>query len=1484
MSNYKEIDNIQIPVELREIKLGDLIEIMGGEKYNTIRTLKKAKAIPDYITPENIEENKDFVIKPPEGFEDGIEIHAKIGNLVNFSKRANIQNDLIKIATEKIKEYNPNLVEKFAKEYVPNRILEGPSFSDKAIESISTLGSKAIKPITYNLYNLINEDFAKKSEDIGKKIIEKTGVEYVESKWKDLGKKGFEAIRSIPKVGEEIIPNPEYSAEMFKFFNPYSMVVRPVVSTLTEPSPIDVATLVPAGVISKSAIGTAGKLAEKTKTSLTQIGEKALDSYMKNMAVIDKPEIQATILSKYGVPGAKELAPKSALPIIEEMAKDNLEKQFKINEFLKSKGINIKSNDYGEALLNYFRGIPDERAKYILKKYSASGKITSEDINKLTRELNDEFVSNISQTTPNEIKEMAKNAGKIVTDEEAQKIAKEININALKYNENLGLSDFSKKKILNIEEPNIKKSIEKELNTIKTESYLQFKKRNIEEIIPKTAKISKEENTVLKNPEIIKSEFINNSLKSVRQGFTGESISQLNKKMPKTINEKIKKLEYALFDQNINVLKYAPLYRFWNERTKIYWKTYNAYMEVYELVKDLNPKEYAYMNYRIFYNALLEETERGNLYVFKNSTEVRNAFNKIREEFIKNNPSIDINKLDEFIDNTVAKKMSEKGLELLRESPFYTEEFAKAVYDKKYYFSFTPPEELNKFIKPDVFEFTKAADIDEEIFTPFLKARVGSSIIPEDNVMKAFYKGLLYKVYSTEKYKMISRIQKEFGITEDEIKNGVKDAMRAEKLSDALAIPKEEIMSGIKNENMLKLQQVNLPVLENVNGHIIIKKTKTYLPEEIVSFLKNKQNTFSETIVGEAYNNLSIVINKFITSSFLELNPSYFGFKMFLRDVFDMFLLNPGSTFNFSKKITNTIKKIFNIEYNKFDDELRPLVDFDAIKTLFKIKYKDIFSKDYSKETIKLGELGAFSGKPIPDFISQKTTLLDRIIGHLDIKENMLDTIKTNVVNGSAIKIPFEIIKTIYSNIALVGSGFMVNWDTAGKGYGALRLIAKENKISKLDEKEFLKLAEKEIEKKQEILYEYAAKKFKTTPLGTVKQMTIEFEKTGEFIQKLKGFTYFLNPQMQSYKNHYFVMKADPLTYSLRLSMLISSSIIANYELFEWDKENIKKYGDKYISLVYKDPEYISKDLQIKLGTAELENGFIVPLTLSIPLGEIGGIFNSYFYINTLVANLTDSYNDGFKKSIQNMYNKKKAQTIFRNISPSVSATVTIPLELMTGKMIGRGELGKNIVPENLQNLEPKSQYDRFTDPTYIMLGEKFGISPKKLQYYSGYYGFGKNLIENLSEKESEKYKQEPIGKFKSGLRAILPIYSTSLREKESVINNIIENEMAENKELKHNLSELNKAKNLIKSLIFNKMTGNTEYEAKNIEHLNNLINQNINNPEFNEINSYIKSIEKSYDINSIINSMPNTLKMDKELINDIINITKEKYSYLTKK
>ena len=150
-------------------------------------------------------------------------------------------------------------------------------------------------------------------------------------------------------------------------------------------------------------------------------------------------------------------------------------------------------------------------------------------------------------------------------------------------------------------------------------------------------------------------------------------------------------------------------------------------------------------------------------------------------------------------------------------------------------------------------------------------------------------------------------------------------------------------------------------------------------------------------------------------------------------------------------------------------------------------------------------------------------------------------------------------------------------------------------------------------------------------------------------------------------------------------------------------------------------PDYV-KDNYYLIKTSDGE-------FIRIPKGRMISIFGS---ASRRMLELIDGEEDAFEGYLKNAYSQVGVANPMEN-------NILAPLIQAYGTENGRTWYGEDLVPTRLQDVPKGEQYDSSTDKLSILLGEKLGISPYKLDYvldqYSG--GIGDLFLPMITEEAS---------------------------------------------------------------------------------------------------------------------------------------------------
>lgn len=838
----------------------------------------------------------------------------------------------------------------------------------------------------------------------------------------------------------------------------------------------------------------------------------------------------------------------------------------------------------------------------------------------------------------------------------------------------------------------------------------------------------------------------------------------------------IDSLVRTIFDQNIDLIKNKAydLYKFYNDTGRIYYSAYEKILPITEKIRENLIKDkylYNYANSYIYLNSLLEEIDLGNSFGFKIGGQadflprdtIIKKLKQLDEEYLKLKYGKDFNKhFDELqqikteIDD-LSKKMSDTGLEILKNMPFVDKAHYEAIVNanRKYYFSYLPEKEVDKLLKlkkGDWFGETK--QVVENLFTPFLKERGTNAFIPNFDVFGSFIKGVITKQYALEKFNVIRQTIDTLGLTEDELLNGITNPIKIKNVAEISGLNEEILKKGkITSPERIGYKEITVPFI-NEENKLIAKKV--YLPIGVVDFVDDKVNTFSKTILEEMYDKVSFMLSKGQISLMLETNPVYLFKNMIHRDILNSLLYSPGALTKTSKKIALLLNKHLNVEITDPTKILRPFIDLDSIKAALKVA---VNNKDAE---IMLGKTGAFAHKPS----------VDKMLGIGDLikiseqeKSSVLSRTKNIILNG----------------LYITAGNFMETWEKFIKSWQFFRQVPQEININELlKTKEGISKLENYINKTQSELLEYFVKNYSTIPSSAIKGVSIDFNKVGSFTVKLKSFTYFLNPQLQDIRNVYLFAKSQPKAFALRYASAQAALSALNLMLFEWDKQNQEKYGSKYIPVYFLSSYRLGKYANIPLGIAELTDGTKVPILFGITLPESLAYSNMIFSNNIafeyLINNIKRDYaNKEFDKSSKeyNIINEIKKNRIYDAEEMLFSITLGLVPSIAYSFITGKTPDGREVIPPSIKELSPGSQYTDTTSNIFRYLGNILNIPPRALQEISNKFPIIRDIpySQTMQTYFGNKLlkKQIETGNYPTPI-----IYETQPRYKDEIFNYLL--------------------------------------------------------------------------------------------------------------
>lgn len=223
------------------------------------------------------------------------------------------------------------------------------------------------------------------------------------------------------------------------------------------------------------------------------------------------------------------------------------------------------------------------------------------------------------------------------------------------------------------------------------------------------------------------------------------------------------------------------------------------------------------------------------------------------------------------------------------------------------------------------------------------------------------------------------------------------------------------------------------------------------------------------------------------------------------------------------------------------------------------------------------------------------------------------------------------------------------------------------------------------------------------------RDVTVDFSKAGTTIKLINQVVPFLNAGIQGTERLFHAFKQNPIRASLSAGILtgLPTYLFYNYNRFFEDYNDIPQYE--------RDSNYI---IMFKDRTPE-ERADRQPLyAMKIPKGQE----------LSPISNITENFLRWFDKNDPRAWPELIASTI-GDISPiglpyneqemGKTLSRTLPpffragIETATGQSLFKGQ---PIVPEYLQDVDPKEQYTQYTPEIYKKAGQIFGVSPMKLE------------------------------------------------------------------------------------------------------------------------------------------------------------------------
>lgn len=213
------------------------------------------------------------------------------------------------------------------------------------------------------------------------------------------------------------------------------------------------------------------------------------------------------------------------------------------------------------------------------------------------------------------------------------------------------------------------------------------------------------------------------------------------------------------------------------------------------------------------------------------------------------------------------------------------------------------------------------------------------------------------------------------------------------------------------------------------------------------------------------------------------------------------------------------------------------------------------------------------------------------------------------------------------------------------------------------------------------------------------RDITVDFEKMGDAMKLFNTYIPFLNPSVQGTMNIGRVIRDQPLATSAKIAAYVGVPTVG---LYAWNR---RFANDDLVDPYIKDNFWY-----INTGQETLENGRKVPIILTFRKGETAQLFS-----NPVQGMLEYSSRD---KNFQTRMAEWNPGGIARDFATAVlPPLLKEPMEQAANYDFFRQG---PIIPQRLEDVRPGFQFTRGTTNTARRLGEKYNVSPIRVEH-AGY-------------------------------------------------------------------------------------------------------------------------------------------------------------------
>lgn len=215
------------------------------------------------------------------------------------------------------------------------------------------------------------------------------------------------------------------------------------------------------------------------------------------------------------------------------------------------------------------------------------------------------------------------------------------------------------------------------------------------------------------------------------------------------------------------------------------------------------------------------------------------------------------------------------------------------------------------------------------------------------------------------------------------------------------------------------------------------------------------------------------------------------------------------------------------------------------------------------------------------------------------------------------------------------------------------------------------------------------------------REVTVDFAKAGNTMRVINQIIPFSNAAIQGQANVIRTIAEHPVRSAALGSLFVMPTVLSRLNNMRYETSN-----------QIPDYEY-TRSWVIQVGEGTRKDGTQFPIYIKIPKGEIAGMFTFPAEALFHLARETED-----RSAVELLLNAgRDAALLLSPIDPSLVPPVPI---IQTGVGLATGVdlfTGGPIVPRREQNLLPEQQFGPETSATAIAIGQKFGVSPRMIDF-----------------------------------------------------------------------------------------------------------------------------------------------------------------------